>query len=203
MNLLKLKSKGWMLLIICVIGCLSFLNAQSRYKVTTSGKCLMKLTGTSTLHDWEMSTNMVNGDALFNLNPSNKSQQPTLPFLNFSMEVLNLKSDNKGLDNNAYKALKTDDFKVIFYKLSSTTITHVSETTYKLLTKGHLTIAGVTKPIEMIIHCLVNKDGSITCTGSYSLNMTDYNVLPPSFMMGAMKTGDKVLLNFTITYQKT
>jgi polyisoprenoid-binding protein YceI len=163
----------------------------------------MKLKGTSTLHDWEMNTQLVNGDALFNFAPSGKNQSPTLPFLNFSLAVLNLKSDNKGLDNNAYKALKTDEFKLIYYKLLSTTITAVSDSKYLLHTKGNLTIAGVTKPIEMEVNCQVNKDGSITCTGSYSLNMIEYNITPPSFMMGAMKTGDNVSLAFSIIYQKT
>jgi polyisoprenoid-binding protein YceI len=197
------KLKGRILFILCAFACIPFANAQARYKVTTPKDCLMKLTGTSTLHDWEMNTQLVNGDALFNFAPTTKNQAPTLPFLNFSLTVLNLKSDNKGLDNNAYKALKTEAFKLIYYKLSSTTITTVSETKYLLHTKGNLTIAGVTKQIEMEVNCLVNKDGSITCSGSYSLNMTEYNITPPSFMMGAMKTGDNVSLAFTIIYQKT
>jgi hypothetical protein len=32
--------------------------------------------------------------------------------------------------------------------------------------------------------------------------MTDYSVKPPKFMLGAMKTGDAITLNFTLVYQK-
>jgi len=31
--------------------------------------------------------------------------------------------------------------------------------------------------------------------------MTDYNVKPPSFMFGAMKTGNTVTLDFTVVYK--
>ena len=54
----------------------------------------------------------------------------------------------------------------------------------------------------MDVYCLLNKDGTVTCTGSYTLKMTDYDVKPPTFMLGAMKTGDSITLNFTMVYKK-
>lgn len=48
------------------------------------------------------------------------------------------------------------------------------------------------------MYCAVNKDGTIHCTGSDELKMTDYNVKLPSPMLGAMKIGDDVKLSFTV-----
>jgi len=53
----------------------------------------------------------------------------------------------------------------------------------------------------MDVYCIVNKDATITCSGSEKLNMTDYNVKPPSFMFGAMTTGDAVTLDFNVVYK--
>lgn len=52
----------------------------------------------------------------------------------------------------------------------------------------------------MIVHSVVNKDGSITFKGTYKLKMADYGVEPPSFMFGAMSTGDAITLDFDVTY---
>jgi hypothetical protein len=54
----------------------------------------------------------------------------------------------------------------------------------------------------MNVSCAVNRDASITCTGSKKMKMSEYNVQPPKFMMGAMKTGDAITLEYTLVYRK-
>ena len=46
------------------------------------------------------------------------------------------------------------------------------------------------------------EDSTITCTGTYNLTMTDYGVEPPSFMFGAMKTGDALTFEYNVVYKK-
>lgn len=50
------------------------------------------------------------------------------------------------------------------------------------------------------MHVVVQKNSTITCKGTYTLKMTDYNVEPSSFMIGIMKTGDDITLDFAVTY---
>lgn len=178
------------------------LQAQSVYKLADSKNVTMKLSGTSTLHKWEMNASVFSSKASFDFKPGSNKELASLKSLTFSLEVANLSSGEKGLDKNAYKALKTKDFKNIEYKLTSVTISPESGDKYLLKTHGALTIAGVTKEIMMDVHCLVNSDGTITCTGTETLNMTDYQVKPPTFMLGAMKTGDALTLDFTMVYKK-
>jgi polyisoprenoid-binding protein YceI len=122
--------------------------------------------------------------------------------LNFSLEVENLKSDEKDLDKNAYKAMKTKEFKEIFYQLVWSKVIHELGNKYLIKTHGNLTIAGITRAVNMNVSCIVNNDSTITCTGSQRLKMSDYKIHPPSFMMGAMKTGDAVTLDFIFVYKK-
>jgi len=189
--------------ITILIMCISpMLYSQSVYKIYESKDIDMKLSGTSTLHKWTMDTKTFDGDGQFNFKPGTSDILISIKNLNFSLAVQDLKSGEKGLDKNAYKALKSDQYKDIDYKLTSAIVSPGTGNKYLVKTHGNLTIAGVTKQIIMDIACIVNKDGTITCTGSYKLEMTDYQVKPPTFILGAMKTGDAITLDFTLVYKK-
>jgi len=194
--------KQVLVIAISILGFSSILHAQATYKINDSKDIDMKLSGTSTLHKWAMDAKNFSGQAQFGFNSGNASQLNSLKSLTFSLVVQDLKSGDKGLDKNAYKALKTGQYKDIDYKLSSATVSPGKGNKYLLKTKGDLTIAGVTKEVDMDVYCVVNPDATVTCTGSDKLVMTNYKVKPPTFMLGAMKTGDAITLNFTLVYKK-
>jgi polyisoprenoid-binding protein YceI len=184
---------------LSIIGFTSVLRAQSTYKIAESKDINMKLSGTSTLHNWTMNAQTFNGEAQFILK---EHQISSLKTLTFSLAVADLKSGESGLDKNAYKALKSNDYKSITYKQISVTISPDKGNKFLVRTHGNLTIAGVTKEVTIDVYAVVNADETITCTGSEKLNMTDYGVKPPKFMLGAMKTGDAITLDFTLIYRK-
>ena len=176
--------------------------AQSVYHINPVKSVNMKLSGTSTLHKWDMNAHSFTGNAQFGFNPANAAELTSIESLSFSLPVINLKSKDKKLDNNAYKALKSGAYSNIVYKLTSAYIEPTTGNRYLVKTTGKLSIAGVTNIVDMNVYCVVNKDATITCTGSENLKMTDYEVKPPSFMMGAMKTGNDITLDFTMVYKK-
>jgi hypothetical protein len=121
-----------------------------------------------------------------------------LTTLKFSLEAESLKSEKTMMDNNAYKALKTNSAKNISFILSSATISQVNQTNYQIKAIGKLTVAGTTRETDVIADVKYNQAEKIfTVTGTKKLKMTDYNVKPPSFMMGAVKTGDEISISFT------
>ncbi len=193
--------------ILLLLVCTSFagsqvLCAQPNYKIENTKESDMKLSGTSTLHDWMMRTSTFASQAKFEFEVGNDDQLTALKSLTFSLAVRNLKSDSRALDKNAYKALKADHHTDITYQLISATVADSKEKSYLIKTQGNLQVAGVTKEVSIDVHCVVNKDASITCNGSNKLKMTDYQVKPPSFMLGAMKTGDALMLDFKLVYKK-
>jgi polyisoprenoid-binding protein YceI len=140
-----------------------------------------------------------NGNAVFVLDQH--GVLTGLTSLTFSMPAESLKSDHKTMDKNAYKAMRTD-------KHSSITFTAVSSTVkpygnkYQVQSKGKLTISGVTRDVDLIAICNVNQaDRSIACSGSYKFKMTNYNVTPPSIMLGAIKTGDDITVKFDLLFK--
>lgn len=94
--------------------------AQTNFEIRDHSENSIEISGTSTSYDWTMETKTFIGDAQFNLEPGNDIIG--LKKLKFLLPVLNLKSNKKGVNKSAYKALKTNQFKNIEYKLTSAKI---------------------------------------------------------------------------------
>lgn len=198
---MKNNYKQFIIFIVFGLLCLNqFAVAQSSYTISELKSNEIKLSGTSSLHDWDMNAHKFTGKAQFDFKKGDDQTLIGLNSLTFSLPVTNLKSDNRGLDRNAYEALKTDTYKNISYALVSAKVEPEDDDVFLIKTTGNLTISGVTKEVAMDVYCVVNKDYTINCSGTEALKMTDYQVKPPSFMWGAMKTGDAITLDFTMVY---
>lgn len=198
---MKNNYRQFIILILPYLLCLTqVVVAQSSYTISDSKFNDMKLAGTSSLHDWDMNAHAFTGKAEFNFKKGDDQTLVGLNSLTFSLPVTNLKSKKKGLNKNAYEALKTDTYKNITYALLSAKVSPEKDNKVLIKTTGNLTISGVTREVAMDVYCVVNKDASISCSGTEALKMSDYKVEPPSFMLGAMKTGDAITLDFTLVY---
>lgn len=154
----------------------------------------LKVNGTSTFHDWEMKA--TNGTCTADLTFSDKGQLTGIPALSYTVAAESLKSDHSGMDANAYKTLKTKKNPNITYKQTSATIG--ADGTIKA--QGQLTIAGVTKTVDLTGKSTAANGGkTVVIKGTEALKMTDFSMDPPSFMMGAMKTGNDVTITFELT----
>ncbi len=172
----------------------SFTNAQVKY--STKDDLNLLVSGTSTLHDWDMKAAKGDCVAVFNLNAGGDITALTSLTVNVPAEAL--KSEHSGMDKNAYKALKVDKAPIISYKLTSATI--AGNNTIKCV--GKLTIAGATRDAEIAATYKVNADKSISVSGKKNISMKEFSMEPPSFMMGTIKTGNDIVLKFDVTLRK-
>jgi polyisoprenoid-binding protein YceI len=172
-------------------------DAQTNYKI--GGKPVMNLKGTSTLHDWAMAAHSFTGDANFTLSARKLS---AVNKLSLRLPVQNLKGESAGMDKNAYKALKSDKYKDIVFKLTSAKVTPSGGDKYSIVAQGNLTIAGVTKATTLDASAVVNADGTISCSGSMPLYLSSYNIDRPSFALGSMKVADLMTLTYSLVFVK-
>jgi len=172
-------------------------NAQTSYSSSTVD---LVLSGTSTLHNWDMKSVKANCTASFLRNSA--GQVTGLTALSFSTPATALKSEHTSMDNNAYKALKTDQNPAITYTMTSATVTNGDAGTVIVKTKGQLTIAGATRDEEIIATVKPNADNTLTVSGSRTISMKEFSMKPPSFMMGTVKTGNDVTLKFSLILKK-
>jgi len=170
--------------------------ATAQVKYHAKDNLQLVVNGTSTLHDWDMKTSKGECNAVFVVNAA--GQLTGLTALSFTMPAESLKSDHSSMDKNAYKSLKTDKNANITYTLTSATL--LPDGTVKC--QGKLTIAGVTADAELVATTKVNADKSIAVKGTRKISMKDFNIDPPTFMMGTIKTGNDLTLQFDVTLTK-
>lgn len=168
-----------------------FTQAQDAYKIQ---KASVVIAGTSTMHDWEMKGQSVTCNASFKTE-SNKITEVSA--LQLTIPVSSLKSGKGAMDKNAYSALKAEEHKQIVFTHSSSKIAG-----NKIISTGNLTIAGVTKAIEVESTYTVNADNTLSTKTTESFKMSEYKVEPPSFMFGSVTTGDAITLTFELTFKK-
>lgn len=168
-------------------------NGQVPYKISEGSK--ITVSGTSNLHDWTM----LASDFLCNANFKIKSSQvQDLSSMSFTLPVTNLKSKETLMNTRAYKALKSEQFSNITFKLTSATALQKT-----IKATGNLTIAGVTKEITIQGAYVMNNDDILILTGSEPIKLSDYNMKAPSFMLGALKVGNEVTIDVLLKLKRT
>ncbi len=154
----------------------------------------VKILGTSTLHDWESIVEKTDATIVFENRAKAKIET-----LNVDVDVFSIKSGKKTMDRLTYKALKAEEYPKIFFVFKEAKIISQDEEFIKLELNGDLTIAGVTKNVNVLTK--VNKKGkSVYLTGSHKLKMTSYGVKPPRALLGTIKTGDEITINFSLKF---
>jgi polyisoprenoid-binding protein YceI len=182
---------------IVVCGLLAFspqAQAQTAFKIITGSH--INVSGTSNLHDWTMQASTFTCEGSLTVK---NGQLLDINTLQFTLPVTNLKSKEDLMDTRTYKALKAKEHSKIIFKLTAATVLPQQKI---VKTTGNLTIAGVTKQVSLQTSYVVNADETITCKGSESINMSDYGIKAPSFMMGSIKTGNTVVIDLQIKLKK-
>jgi len=155
--------------------------------------------GTSNLHDWTETVGTVSGNGTVNWN-SDKSFN--LDAMSISMTVRSIKStEGSVMNNNTYKALKADADPEITLKLNNPvkSIHPISNGT-SILANVNLTIAGVTRTINMPVNIYMQEQQKLIVEGSQTINMTDYGIKPPTALFGALKTGNAITISFKTSF---
>jgi polyisoprenoid-binding protein YceI len=176
------------------------IGAFAQVKYNSKNGLNLVVSGTSTLHDWDMKSSQGSFDASFTFNAA--GAVTAITGLSFTTPANALKSGKDAMDKNAYKALKLDKNPNISFTAATATITAATATDFTVKAIGKLNIAGAPVDAEIIATGKINADKSITVTGTKKISMKDYGMTPPSFMMGTIKTGNDVTLKFDLKLTK-
>jgi polyisoprenoid-binding protein YceI len=153
--------------------------------------------GTSNLHDWDMKAERLSGVATFKMEAGKLTG---VDKLNLVVDSESLKSGKSGMDKNAYAALNTKSHKTINYTLTRVNkVIDTGNNTYTIETTGNLRIAGETKQVPVAFTAKVSGN-TVTLSGKVNLNMTHYKIDPPRALMGTVRTGEEVTIDFEVLY---
>lgn len=161
----------------------------------------VKLEGKSTLHPFEsvckeFSLDMsLPGEAL-----AKSIEAQSQGAMTVKIPVACLKSEHGGLDKNLQKALNAKENPDIVFVMKGYKLEKDSGAT-SVVAWGDLTLAGKTQA-ETLKGSLSTKDGRTVIDGEQPLLMTDFGVKPPTMMMGAVKTDNRVVVKFHLELEQ-
>lgn len=164
--------------------------AASAERFAAATGSMIRVEGTSTLHEWKMEGAAINGQI-----------DSTRPNAVVTIPVATIRSSHTKMDKLMAEALKAKEHPEIRYELLETSPIPNADS-FTLKTRGRLTIAGVTREIAMDVQGTRNADGRYTLTGQAPVKMTSFGVKPPVAMMGTIKTGDDVKVTFRWVVEK-
>lgn len=187
--------KSFFLVLLSILTVIPFIS-HSQSKVASSNGSI-KIEGTSTMHDWTMSSAQGKAEAVMTMA---NEKLIDVASLTFSVGTESLKS-TKGvlMDKIAYKSLKITSFPLISFILISATVIPVDATTYQFKGMGQMSVAGKKRTTDLIATIKYSAtDKSFTSSGLKIIKMSDYEIDPPSFAFGTIKTGDEIQIHFSI-----
>lgn len=190
-----IKNAKWVL--VC-LAFLAFSVAQAQtYKIVPKISNL-KIEGTSSVHEWESTSDQVSGDMVL---VSDAKSGKQIQSLVVKIPVKSIKSGKGLMDNKTYEAFNTDKNPLITFQITDVSPLKFSGKDAEVTVSGDLNMAGFTKKINIKSTGKSLTDGSFQFKGSVPLKMSDFKMKPPTAMMGVLKTGDAVTIKFDVTFK--
>ncbi len=177
------------------VGAVSLYSQQTVSLIPASSTMIIQ--GTSSMHDWEEKVDK------FDVNLSLKIKDREITSIdraNFVCKAKSISSESSIMTNKTLDALKAEKYPDISFKLVSVDKLTSQGGTFSGTVSGDITLAGVTKRIS-ISFTGNNANSKISLKGSKKVSLKDYNIKPPTAMLGALKTGDEVTISFNLQFQ--
>ena len=160
-------------------------SAQDSY--TLSDESSVTIDGTSTIHDWTVTANTMNGSV---------TAEGTAPKeIIFKVDVENIKSERGAtMDNKMYAALKKEQHPEVTFNL-----TEVRDESTLI---GTLSIAGQEKTVEIPVKMDASEE-HLKLAGEQKITLQEYGIEPPTAMFGQIVVGDDVTVKFDLVFTKS
>ena len=102
------------------------------------------------------------------------------------------------MNKHLRKALKEKDYPKIQFETNKYAL---QDNGGAVKTFGELTIAGVTKPVELDATLTALPEGGVRAVGKTDIQMKEYKVKPPSLLFGTLKVASEVSVHFDTDIQ--
>jgi len=163
--------------------------------------------GTSTVHEWESRTTapsvklMRDGSAADAADVAALDQwlrSGGLKGLDLDVPLATMHSQKGAtLDKNLLKALKAEQHPEITFHLMQARVGEPSGDSVQVSADGVLRIAGRERPIT-VTGRLVRSEAGVWLNGSHGLRMSEYDVKPPTMMLGTLRVHDSVSVHYKL-----
>jgi polyisoprenoid-binding protein YceI len=163
----------------------------AQYTFTAGPGSRVILLGKSNVHRWSCATSMLIATASIRASERGSANVAGAPTIGLTV-VVPVQSMNCGMarmTRDMFRALKADSFPTIRYMLISYAFTDTAAASDSFFVRsiGDLTVAGVTKRVEIPIRGERMTTGAMTGEGGVVILMTDFGIKPPTAFLGAIR----------------
>jgi len=179
-----------LLLVTLFIFSTAVLTAQNGYQLSSNQE--FKVSGTSSLHDWDMVSEGARGQATMVIE---NGEIKEIQNLRVDLPVKSLKSGNNRMDRTAYNSIDADKHEYVRFELTGVR----NITSQQILATGNLTIAGTTRPVTLRSNYTVN-GSTVQFSGAHNIKFSQFEVDPPTALLGTVRTGDDLKISFDVNF---
>lgn len=163
--------------------------SSAQEKFMLSDESSLAIDGTSTLHDWTVTANSMEGSIAMTGNENT---------VEFSVPVEDIRGDRaEAMNKKMHEALKKETHPKVSVSVSGVDPSNSGE--QNLL--GTMTIAGVENEVT-IATTVSQENGQLQLTGEQTIVLQDYDIKPPTAMFGTIVVGDEVTVKFDLSFEK-
>jgi polyisoprenoid-binding protein YceI len=192
-----MKALKRMLVLTSIIIGMAFTTADN---YTLAKDYTVTIHGTSNHDDWDETVGTVTGGSAVIIN---KDGSFDLDAIHLKMEVKSIKSKSSIMNSKTYTALKANEDPEITFTLSAPVKAIKANATGTMVSAtGTLNIGGVSKQVVMQVKVRMQTNEKLEFEGSHAIKMSDYGIKAPTALMGMLKTGDDITLNFKTNFTK-
>lgn len=168
--------------------------SQSMNAYVTADDSRMWVSGTSTLHDWECPVNDFSAEILA------AEDGETLTSIGGVMVTANVEAiecEKNKMNRKLRDALESDDYPDVVFEADSTEIISGDEGP-SASAAGTLTMAGETRDLGVDATITRSEDGRLLLIGRVPILLSNFDIDPPTALLGTIKTGDEVFVRFEV-----
>jgi len=162
---------------------------------TLSPGYAVSIHGTFSIHSWSEKIEKVSGDLEGSLNEDGSVEVSSIRIV---MGARSIKGDmGTVMNNKTYKALKAEANPDITFLLTvPVRLKQINDGQKAATLPGNLTLAGVSRPVIMLIRSFKVEKGTMSFEGEQKIRMTDFGIKPPSALFGAMRASPDITIDF-------
>lgn len=171
--------------------------------------------GTSTVRNFTCSTQQIEGHARLDLQETSpphaepapdtmriRSASSDTPDVQARVPVRALDCGKRRQNKDLYEAMKASNHPAIHYEIVKADIVATPDSAqdhYIIEAIGNLTIAGETRTVRITLEGRHLENGGIHARGSLPMQMTNFDVEPPTAMLGLIRVRDEITVHFDVT----
>ncbi len=151
------------------------------------------ISGTTNVHPYKSKSTQASGQMTVS--------GTSVTALTVEVPVKSIVSGEKLMDKKTYETFNEPKNPTITFKMTDVKSVTVNGDNINATVAGTLSMGGATKSVTLKVKGKEVKPGTYTFEGSLPVKMSDYKMKAPTAMLGAMKVGDGVTVDFKATFE--